>query len=123
MSTIHTPSHFDAVTLRRAYRDRDASLLTPLYADDAVIEIVDAQNTPSKPQKLEGHDAIAAHHADVLGRDMRHEVEHVVIGDDTLAYSLRCAYPDGTRVVCVTTAKLQDGRITEQLVAQAWDAA
>ena len=121
MTTVPTPTEFDAATLRRAYTDRDVTLLAPLYADDAVLEIVDAQNTPSRPHTLEGRDAITAHHADVLARDMTHDVEHVVIGDDTIAYSLRCTYPDGTRVVCVTTAKLQDGRIVEQIVAQAWD--
>ena len=121
MTTIPTPTSIDAATVRRAYAERDASLLSGLYADDAVIEIVDAQNTPSRPQRLEGRDAIAAHHADILARDMSHAVEHVAVGDGQIGYSVRCTYPDGTRVVCVTTASLQDGRIAEQLVVQAWD--
>lgn len=85
------------------------------------VRIVDAQQTPSKPWRLEGRDAIAAPYADVLARDVRHDVEHVAIGGDTIAYSVRCTYPDGARVVCVTTARRQDGRIAEQIVAQAWD--
>ena len=121
MTTIPTPTSIDAATVRRAYTSHDASLLAGLYADDAVIEIVDSQNTPSRPQRLEGRDAIAAHHAEVLSRDMTHAVEHVAVGDGHVGYSVRCAYPDGTRVVCVTTASLQDGRIAEQLVVQAWD--
>jgi SnoaL-like domain len=120
MTTIPT-TPFDAAALRRAYAERDLSLLAPLYADDAVIEIVDAQNTPSHPKRIEGRDAIVKHHADVLSRDLRHDVEHVAVGDGTIGYSLRCAYPDGTRVLCVTTAALQDGRIAEQIVVQAWD--
>jgi ketosteroid isomerase-like protein len=121
MTTIPTPTSIDAPTLHRVYSSRDADLLASLYADDAVVEIVDAQHTPSRPQRLEGREAIARHHAGIFGRDLRHDVEHVAIGDGTVAYSVRCAYPDGTRVVCVTTAALQDGRIAEQIVVQAWD--
>ena len=44
---------------------------------------------------------------------MTHSVEAVVVGDDALGYSIRCAYPDGTRVLCVATATLRDGRIAE----------
>ena len=121
MTTIPTPISVDAATVRRAYAERNADLLAGLYADDAVVEIVDAQNTPSRPQRLVGNDAIAAHHADILGRDMTHAIEHIAVGDGQIGYSVRCTYPDGSRVLCVTTASLQDGRIAEQIVVQAWD--
>src|SRR4051795_10661521 len=120
MTTIPTPATFDADALRRAFADRDVSRLASLYADDATLEFVDAEHTPSRPQRVQGREAIDAHIADLFARDMTHRVQDVVVGDDALGYSLRCAYPDGTRVLCVATAALHDGRIVRQVAAQAW---
>ena len=123
MTTIPTPATFDADALRRAFQDRDARILSSLYSDDATLEFVDAEHTPSRPQRIQGREAVDAHIAELFAREMTHAVEDVAIGDDTLGYSIRCAYPDGTRVLCVATAKLHDGRITRQVAAQAWDVA
>jgi ketosteroid isomerase-like protein len=123
MTTIPTAATFDADALRRAFTDRDAGSLSALYTDDATLEIVDAEHTPSRPQRVHGREAIDAHLAELFARDMTHTVEGVVIGDDALGYSIRCAYPDGTRVLCVATAQLRDGRIASQVAAQAWDVA
>jgi ketosteroid isomerase-like protein len=121
MTTIPT-STFDADALRRAYSGRDAESLLAHYADDATVEIVDAQNMPSKPLRLDGKDAIRAHISDVLSRDMTHEVDIVAVGGDAAGYVLRCAYPDGTRVVCSSASQLRDGKIAREVVVQAWDA-
>jgi ketosteroid isomerase-like protein len=123
MTTIPTPTTFDADALRRAFANRDARTLSSLYSEDATLEFVDAEHTPSRPQRIQGREAIDAHVAELFARDMTHSVEDVALGDDALGYSIRCAYPDGTRVLCVATAKLRDGRITRQVAAQAWDAA
>jgi ketosteroid isomerase-like protein len=121
MTTIPTSS-FDAAALRRAYSGRDAESLLAHYADDAKVEIVDAQNMPSKPLRLDGKDAIRGHLEDVLARDMTHEVDVVADGPDAVGYVLRCAYPDGTRVLCASTSQLRDGKIVREVVVQAWDA-
>lgn len=121
MTTIPTSS-FDAAALRRAYSGRDADSLLAHYADDAMVELVDAQNMPSQPRRLEGKDAIRAHFEDVLARDMTHEVDIVADAGDAIGYVLRCAYPDGTRVVCSATSQLRDGKIEREVVVQAWDA-
>jgi ketosteroid isomerase-like protein len=121
MSTI-TTSTFDAGALRRAFENHDAAGLVALYAADATIEIADAQNTPSRPLRLEGREAIRAHLEDVLAREMTHTVDIVAVGDDAVGYSLRCAYPDGTRVLCAASAQLRDGRIIREVGVQAWDA-
>jgi hypothetical protein len=123
MTTIPTPATFDAGALRRAFEDRDARTLSSLYSEDATLEFVDAEHTPSQPQRIQGRAAIDAHIATLFAREMTHTVEDVAIGDDSLGYSIRCLYPDGTRVLCVATARLRDGRITRQVAAQAWDAA
>jgi ketosteroid isomerase-like protein len=121
MTSINTPTKLDGAALRRGFADHDAATLTALYADDATIEVADARTTPSSPLKIEGREAIHAYHEDILSRDMTHEVDTVAIGEDSAGFSVRCAYPDGVRVVCVATARLVDGLIVRQLVAQAWD--
>jgi ketosteroid isomerase-like protein len=121
MSTT-TTSTFDAGALRRAFENHDAAGLLALYADDATVEVADAQNTPSRPLRLEGREAIRAHLEDVLAREMTHAVDVVAVGEDAVGYSLRCAYPDGTRVLCAATAQLRDGRIIREVGVQAWDA-
>ena len=121
MTSINTHTTLDAEALRRAFADRDAASATSLYADNATIEVADAQTTPSSPLKVEGRDAIRAYFEDIFGRDMTHQVETVAIDGDRAGFSVRCAYPDGVRVVCVATAELSDGLIVRQLTAQAWD--
>jgi ketosteroid isomerase-like protein len=120
MSTI-TTSTFDAAAFRRAYDSKDLEQLLALYADDATVEIVDQRNTPSAPMRLEGREALRAHLQDVLSRDMTHELDTVAAGGDALGYSIRCRYPDGTRVVCAATAQVRDGKIARELGVQAWD--
>jgi ketosteroid isomerase-like protein len=122
MTTINTHSSLDGAALRRAFSSRDAATLTALYADDATVEVADAQTTPSSPRTVAGREAIQAYHEDIFGREMTHEVDTVAIDGDSAGFSVRCAYPDGVRVVCVATARLRDGLIVRQLTAQAWDA-
>ena len=122
MTTINTHTTLDGAALRRAFTDRDAAALSALYADDATIEVADAQNTPSEPLRVEGREAIRAHCEDILGRDMTHEVDTVAITPESAGFSVRCAYPDGSRVVCAATAELRGGLIVRQLGVQAWDA-
>jgi hypothetical protein len=123
MTTIPTSTPFDVAALRRAFADRDATALAALHADDATLEFVDAEHTPSNPQRITGREAVDAYIADLFARDMTHSVEDVALGDSALGFTVRCRYPDGTRVLCVASAKLREGRISHQIAAQAWDAA
>jgi len=116
-----TTTTFDAAALRRGIEARDASALLDLYADDATIERVDAQNPPSAPARAVGRDAIGALLSDVFGRDMTHHVEAIAVGPDAVGYTVRCAYPDGTHVLCAAVAELRDGRIAREVGVQAWD--
>lgn len=120
-TTTTSSTTFDTGALRRAFRDQDPAPLLDLYAADATIELVDARNQPSNPRRLEGREAIRAHLEDVFGRDMTHTVDIVAAGDAAAAYSLRCEYSDGTRVVCAAVAELRDGKIVREVGVQAWD--
>jgi len=108
--------------LKSAIEGRDAKRLIALYADDAVMRIIDRDNPPSRPRELKGRPAIAAFYDDVCSRAMTHKIENGVSDGRRLAFTQACAYPDGTRVFCSATIELADGRIARQTNVQAWDA-
>jgi ketosteroid isomerase-like protein len=116
MATVTIP------TLRRAIEARDGETLASLYADDAVLRIVDQEHPPSRPNEINGRDAIAAYYADVCGRTMTHRVDAAVADGDRLAFTQTCTYPDGKRVCFATMLELVGGTIVRQTAIQAWDA-
>jgi hypothetical protein len=113
---------FDLERLRRGMEERDADTLLSLYADDAEITEVDAINPPRTPRVLRGKEQIAEHLRDVCARDMTHRLERPVVTADRLAYTEACRYADGTNVLCMATADLDEqGRIVSQVAVTAWD--
>lgn len=107
--------------LREAIEARDAQNLKSLYADDAVITIIDSENPPSRPRTIAGAKDIGAFLDDVYSRDMTHTVESGVVNGNTLAFVQGCRYGDGTRVIASSIAELGPGRIVRQTTVQAWD--
>ena len=107
--------------LKRAIEGRKALALADFYADDAVVRVIDRDNPPSKPRNLEGRSAIASYFEDVCGRDMTHQVVGGVAAGNRLAFTQSCAYPDGTKVFCAAMVELKGGKISRQVVVQAWD--
>src|SRR3954469_4063899 len=120
MSTTITPT-FDVAALRAAIEGRDSAALAELYTDDCVVEIADQTNTPSSPARVEGKAALRAVFDDVYGRDMTHKVGAIAVSSDAVGYTIRCQYPDGTKVLCAGVAELRDGRIARETGVQAWD--
>ncbi|MCS0602603.1 nuclear transport factor 2 family protein [Streptomyces sp. LP11] len=116
-----TGSAFDAETLRRGIEGNTGNTLLALYADDAEIRVVDHANQPSHPTVLRGRGQIAEMLDDIYGRDMTHKLEQCVVEGDRAAFSEACEYADGTRVLAESMVVLRDGKITEQLIIQAWD--
>jgi ketosteroid isomerase-like protein len=121
MSTTTSNSTIDLGSLGRAIEARDAQAQLASYADDAVIEVVDRDNPPSNPLRIEGRDAIRAYLEEVTGRDMTHSVHHALADGDRASLWVDCAYPDGTRVRCAGAVSLRDGKIVKQDVVQEWD--
>ena len=107
--------------LKRAIEGNKAAALAGFYADDALVQVIDRDNPPSKPRKLQGKSAISSYFADVCGRDMTHTVEAGVAVGNRLAFTQSCAYPDGTKVFCSAMVDLKGGKISRQVVVQAWD--
>jgi hypothetical protein len=107
--------------IKRAIEGRDGRMLASFYADDAVVRIIDRNNPPSKPQEISGRAAIDKYWADICGRAMTHKVEAIVSDGDRLSFTQACAYPNGSKVFCLSMLELRDGRIARQTAVQAWD--
>lgn len=116
--TSHVPT---IEGLRKAVEARDAASLKSYYADNAVLTIIDADNPPSKPRRLNGAAAIGEFLDDVYSRDMTHTVDAGLLDGKRLAFVEGCRYPDGTRVVASNMAELGPMGIVNQTVVQAWD--
>jgi ketosteroid isomerase-like protein len=107
--------------LKRAIEGRDAKALIGLYADDALLRIIDHDNPPSKPREFKGRQAIAAYYDDVCGRAMAHHVEAGISNGKELAFTQACTYPDGAKVFCSAMLEIRNGKIVRQTAVQAWD--
>lgn len=116
-----TTSTLDITTLAQAIEARDAAAQLATYAPDAELTIVDAVNSPSRPKVLRGTDEIGAHLTDTCERDMTHQVRSSVADAHRIAMEVACRYPDGTQVLCLCIADVEDGRIVRQHTVQAWD--
>src|SRR3954468_12574984 len=121
MDVQMTAGGLDFQALRRAYEQRDVELALSLYADNAEVSMVDRNNPPSSPFELHGKEQIAEHLRDVLGRDMNHQLQNEVIGEDRVAFNIACQYPDGNRVFCAGMLEVRDGKIVREVGVQAWD--
>jgi hypothetical protein len=68
-------------------------LLAGLYADDAVVRVIDRNNPPSKPREVKGKSAIGTFWDDIRSRLMTHKVDTSLAEDNRLAFTQACTYP------------------------------
>lgn len=115
------PKSVTVATLKRAVEARDAEALAGMYANDALLLVIDRDNPPSSPRRFTGKAAIASYFTDVCGRDMTHMIENGVASGNRLAFTQSCTYADGTKVFCSAMLDLKGGKIAQQTVVQAWD--
>jgi hypothetical protein len=115
------PGGLDFETLRRAIEGRDAETLVGFYADDAELLTVNRNTTPSSPRVLRGKEEISEYLRDVCSREMTHRVENEVVGENRVAFTEACEYPDGIRVLTAMTLELRDGKVARQVNIEAWD--
>ncbi|MGI5380275.1 nuclear transport factor 2 family protein [Streptomyces sp. CA-251387] len=120
MGTATSPS-FDTETLRRGIEGQTPDTLLSLYADDAELRVVNRNAQPSHPKVLHGRNEIAEMLNDVYSRDMTHKLEGCVVQGDRAAYSESCEYTDGVRVLSESMVTLRDGKISQQIMIEAWD--
>jgi hypothetical protein len=107
--------------IKQAIESRNGRMLASFYAADAVVSVVDRNNPPSKPRQVRGRAAIDMFWDDICSRAMTHKIEQVITEGNRLAFTQACAYPDGAKVLCISTVELEAGLIMRQTVVQAWD--
>ncbi|MBB4932443.1 ketosteroid isomerase-like protein/quercetin dioxygenase-like cupin family protein [Lipingzhangella halophila] len=116
-----TPHRFNAGELRHALEDKDLDAMLGLFTNDAEYRIVSKSSPPSSPHVLRGRDQIGEFIRDVFSRDLNHELKNVVVEGDHVAYEDLCTYGDGTRVIGVCMADLDNGRISRVTDVESWD--
>ena len=114
-------SEVTGAALKQAIEGRDSQLLASFYGDDAVLNVIDRNNPPSRPRQVKGKTAISAFWNDICSRAMTHKVDTSIAEGNNLAFTQACSYPDGARVYCMAVVSLKNGKIAEQTVVQAWD--
>jgi hypothetical protein len=68
-----------------------------------------------------GKQAIAEFLASVCPADLTITIGDEVIAGDRAAFSVTVSFPDGKRVVEHVIIQSRDGKITRQVVVEAWD--
>lgn len=112
----------DSGTLKRAIEDNDAVTLSGLFADNAVLRIVDSIHPPSHPLDIKGRKQIAEFYDEVCGRGIAHRVGEMISADGHLAFTEECEYPGGAKVFLSAMLDIdEDGRIAREVMVQAWD--
>ena len=100
--------------LKRAIEGRDAKALTALYADGALLRIIDHDNPPGQPRDINGKSAIASYFDDVCGRAMSHHIDFALTNGDLMSFTQTCTYPDGAKVFCAAMLEIEHGQIVRQ---------
>lgn len=114
-------SAFDFAAFEEAFERKDFDSWVSFYADDA--EWIEYRHTspPRAPNRMIGKQQIADFLARVCAADLGLTVADEVIGANRIAFSVDCAFPDGKRVFEHVIARIEDGRITNQVDVEAWD--
>lgn len=112
----------DLQALAAAIEADDPARIASAYAPGAVIEVINRDHGPSAPLVLHGRDAIRALLEDVAARRLEHIVERAIGDGSAGALQVRCRYPDGSGVTCISTFDAEDGRIARETRVEVWDA-
>lgn len=112
---MSTQTSFDLTGLSRAIQARDCRYHLALYADDAQVEILDAQ--PGTPlQVLKGKPAIGEWLDSMSSSAVHYQLRDAVVHPDHVTYTEECRYADGSRVLFECRAEVRRGQIRRAAV-------
>lgn len=118
MSLAQTKQVFE--TFKRAAEAKNLAALVELYADNAELVDINKRQPPGAPMRLRGRDELRKMYEGVP-KELEHHIGDEVLSDDKMAFSYRCHYPNGQEVFGVHICEVRDGKITREVVAEAWD--
>lgn len=121
MSTTSTKP-FDLEALRMAIETDDPERAAALYAPGVVVETFNRDHGPGDPTVLRGREALRKQLDEVASRHLSHHVDRASASDAAGAVQVSCAYPDGLKVLCMSTFDHEAGLITRETRMEVWDA-
>jgi ketosteroid isomerase-like protein len=107
-------------TYRRLVEAKDYEALARIFADDAIMVAYSKANPPGSGTVRSGRDAIMNVWRETP-KELKHQVDDEVIGENRFAFALTCTYPSGQKVFGTYITDLKDGKIVRQVAAEAWD--
>ena len=113
---------FDLDALKVSLEAHDPAASAAIYAPDAVVETFNRDHGPGDPVVVRGLEALQAQAVEVASRNLTHRVDRAVAGDTSGASQVTCTYPDGLKVLCMSTFDHENGRITRETRMEVWDA-
>ena len=108
-----TPTSFDLAAFGRALTRGDLGRQLGCYAEEAEVRITTDFPTTA-PRVVSGTRAISAWLLESASADPPSVGSRLVDGGGRVAFSQRWRSPDGSTLLAVSTAELQDGLITTQ---------
>ena len=114
---MSTQTKFDVDGLSYAVGARDARYQLALYADDAEVEIVDADDPTVPLRVLRGKSEIREWLDSMSSGAVRYQVIDAEAHQHDLRFTEECLYPDGTDLRYECQAELYRGQITRETVA------
>jgi len=113
---MSTQTRFDLDGFSHAIGSRDARYQLALYADNAEVEIVDADHPEVPLQVLRGKSDIREWLDSMSSGAVRYEVKDAVAHQHGLRFTEECRYPDGTDLRYECRAEVYRGQITHESV-------
>ena len=110
-----TPWGLDFGVLRDAIEGRDPEAMVGFYSEDAELRIVHAALPEGPAFELKGRSQIERYLRAVCDQDMSCSVDGaVVLGEGSIEFVERCAYPRETTILVRTTLELAGDLIMRQ---------
>ena len=114
---MSTQTRFDLDGLSYAVGARNAGYQLALYADDAEVEIVDADDPAVPIRVLRGKSDIREWLDSMSSGAVRYQVTDAEAHQNQLRFTEECLYPDGSDLRYECRAELYRGRITRASIA------
>jgi hypothetical protein len=114
---MSTQTKFDLDGLSYAVGAQNAGYQLALYADDAEVEIVDAENPAVPIRVLRGKNDIREWLDSMASGAVRYQVTDAEAHQHQLRFTEECRYPDGSDLRYECRAEVYRGRITRASVA------
>ena len=114
MTLRREDKRLDFEKFRRCIERCDSDAVLGFYADNARLDIFNADAPQASPFELRGRAEISRHLGTTFGQMASHRVGRLVVIRGRIEFREVCEYPDDDRVVVETMLEVRGGRIVRQ---------